>query len=1251
MAINVNMTGSGEIGEIQPGWNVNEYATPVTIGDTAGGTGTVNITAAKKPTSKLIVNNSITTSHDVLGDISGDVLTVNTTGPNVSLTHGAPLAKFDADANIPELYTGGVYPALDICSQLSGNNQLVSGLNGWYGSLAGHGALFNASGGRVYGSAYYVKYRYYNPSTGKYETQRIAAATNSVGTAQHEYADNGVFYASYIEGDSFSPNQKVANTNYVAYRTYVPGPYGHNWSFEGNPVDNNFDYGFYGYVHIDPSPGVLTVNFDYTAGGSPVSATGTVDISSLNFAEELYVFIKYSFKKNDNGTCDFNLTASVANVNNVGTYFSTSAFIQLYTLPTWYSKWTINGYARNLWRKSGITSIDSATVGEIPLRSNIAQNPSFESGILGWESIAYGTPIVVPSSLTNDSAVKYKGDKSLKVSTSGGSANLIVLKGTNSQTLVSPNKYYYYSLYFKFAAANSNVYCDFRIHNYDAYGNEVGGDYGGGAIVNGNWQRLESNIFTPYNAHHCVIEVNAYTINGANTLPTSFNIDAILIQENNGAETTYFDSTLTPPLNRAYKYELSGGQYVSNEYALISGATPEVPFIYDNVLNVIDDTTPVTSAKPAIGFKGNMWEYLQHACTAYGKEISVVDNRITLRDAGANVLDVTNVVASPTLTPTSTLTGKAVEVVKQGVEIISDGVVYDAYEDKNKILSVKPGETVTTTIEAKTYLTSVFQPERNFQLPNADGCYIVSDSTGLPIPTSKTLKLDTTATSGTGTVATVTTKSSHGIKPGDTVSITGVTPAGYNANNVTVTSVTRTTFTYANTTTGAQTKAGKVTYTSATTLWEDYGGKLKVSVNKDIPGAIDIQLTGPTKEIPGYSGPYKIAVSDDGNDFAALSILGRGIKSNPETVTIQTGAAVSKTTQDIAKTINNPFIADTEMAYDRGMWASVDASGPRVTLSGTIPTSSIDSFGITAGSLVTYEDCQFRVTDASISNIGVSFNASRFVDVADFHAIWGNKTVAYHDGVWDAFDTQDQIIMPFYGQDIVDGYIGFDGDGTPYLKVTGTGDGDASLLFDEDLTSTNYVLNPNFETDTAGWVDKGQITGGTMTRDTSVFYAGTASAKLSGVRYQGIRTTVSVNSSRYTKYYASFYFKGEAGKSYAYGFGGNSTVTFTATGGWVRYASSVSVNGANNLNLVIWNNTTGTSVFYVDNVQVSVGTSTPTYFDGSTTDTAYVRYEWSGTPNASTSLMYTKTPYYVPIDSTHLPTLLELDVDFTPYYI
>lgn len=67
---------------------------------------------------------------------------------------------------------------------------------------------------------------------------------------------------------------------------------------------------------------------------------------------------------------------------------------------------------------------------------------------------------------------------------------------------------------------------------------------------------------------------------------------------------------------------------------------------------------------------------------------------------------------------------------------------------------------------------------------------------------------------GNGTIATYTTSIPHGFATGDTVTITGISPTGYNATNASVTVTNSTTFTLAKTTTTAYVSGGQAVKTN-----------------------------------------------------------------------------------------------------------------------------------------------------------------------------------------------------------------------------------------------------------------------------------------------------------------------------------------------------------------------------------------------------------------------------------------------------
>ena len=244
--------------------------------------------------------------------------------------------------------------------------------------------------------------------------------------------------------------------------------------------------------------------------------------------------------------------------------------------------------------------------------------------------------------------------------------------------------------------------------------------------------------------------------------------------------------------------------------------------------------------------------------------------------------------------------------------------------------------------------------------------------------------------------------------------------------------------------------------------WADNGGKLDVNINPNNPNAIDITLIGPssvTNVFGGsgatYPGPYKLAFTAGGTDYAALSITATGVKTSLETVKIYTAADHSKVAQDVAKTIVNPFISTKLQAYDRGIWAVAEASGPRVTFSSSIPAREFQSFGLSAGSLFRYGDSIYRISQASIGNLMANITAVRHVTVDDFDTLWAGKTVGAHDLMWAGFDTSDQVIAPLrYIGDDESVLMFLDEDVNPYYDFTG--EPEISVFPDEDY-------NPYYE--------------------------------------------------------------------------------------------------------------------------------------------------------------------------------------------
>jgi hypothetical protein len=179
----------------------------------------------------------------------------------------------------------------------------------------------------------------------------------------------------------------------------------------------------------------------------------------------------------------------------------------------------------------------------------------------------------------------------------------------------------------------------------------------------------------------------------------------------------------------------------------------------------------------------------------------------------------------------------------------------------------------------------------------------------------------------------------------------------------------------------------------------------------------------------------------------------------------------------------------------------------------------------------------------------------------------------------------------------------------------------------------NWVENPSFEVNTAGW---GSVGGATISRDTVNYRSGAASLKVvnasaSATSYADVPLVA--GSGFYT---ISAYVKLETGATTANYFirqlqyentGGGTTVaagnigiqSLSVTGNWVRLTGVINkAAAANFLTIrVATNSTTSGDIFYVDDVMVEKGNTAGTYFDG---DTGF----WAGTAHDSFSGF---TPY------------------------
>lgn len=182
--------------------------------------------------------------------------------------------------------------------------------------------------------------------------------------------------------------------------------------------------------------------------------------------------------------------------------------------------------------------------------------------------------------------------------------------------------------------------------------------------------------------------------------------------------------------------------------------------------------------------------------------------------------------------------------------------------------------------------------------------------------------------------------------------------------------------------------------------WVGEGGSLKVSLTEN-PLEIEVTIIAPPKNgLENITGggelsfePYKIGIETSGSvDYPALYITGTGVFYNKVLETIKTGAPDDYTARQTASTIDNPFIANTNAVYTRGVAAAQSVCGPTITLSES--TQTIEPFGETPGKIRTVESNKYRIQSVSYDVSNTSISGIPCSSIADFNNNWTGLTFA-----------------------------------------------------------------------------------------------------------------------------------------------------------------------------------------------------------------------------------------------------------------
>lgn len=185
-----------------------------------------------------------------------------------------------------------------------------------------------------------------------------------------------------------------------------------------------------------------------------------------------------------------------------------------------------------------------------------------------------------------------------------------------------------------------------------------------------------------------------------------------------------------------------------------------------------------------------------------------------------------------------------------------------------------------------------------------------------------------------------------------------------------------------------------------------------------------------------------------------------------------------------------------------------------------------------------------------------------------------------------------------------------------------------------NVARKNFCPNPSFEVNTTGWVTGSTAltnTGGTLTRDTSIFDVGVASGKVvcDGAATQQGASVLLTYLKPNTTYTVSAWLKSVSGRPLMLRTRDtvnliNGVTANVASGNTARVSSTITTGPTGPAAILVGISTDFTaaaSTFNFDTVLIEEGATAGTYFDGSTAWDNNYKYSWYGAASNSESLL------------------------------
>lgn len=382
---------------------------------------------------------------------------------------------------------------------------------------------------------------------------------------------------------------------------------------------------------------------------------------------------------------------------------------------------------------------------------------------------------------------------------------------------------------------------------------------------------------------------------------------------------------------------------------------------YETIVPVTTDLDSAGISTPILPMSGSLWDYLTQVFTARSTDLRVISNgySITAMLDNSPTSHSWFPVASPTITVDNSNTAETVEVDAQLTTFGKQPLIYDALLDGNATQSFDPGTTTTFTLTTTSVNSLIFNPEPLYDVTDfldgnhPFGAYIVTGPDNLPIVPAE---------------------------------------------------------------------------------WITFGGR--VSVEQTDINTVTVTVVCPAGLVQ-TTGSFSLSVSDGSNSYGMLKLCAAsGGQTLAESMIYQTGAngfsglalyesnnlGYASAPNSSGSTITNVAATNLTAVQNIAAWAVLECTGPNLQLSGEFPLTDLEDWstpdlGFIPGATLLYENLQWRILTATVSNTSVQFTATPFVCYGNtyFDQNWAQSTVDDFADYWDGKTYDDMAVMPLSG--------------------------------------------------------------------------------------------------------------------------------------------------------------------------------------------------------------------------------------------